>query len=100
MPDAPLSSHTGLTTTKRRDPGFLNPLARRLILVTFRHLREGTLTIEDGEHTYYFEGSEPGPARRSKSCSQRHGVMWHSAGPLVLAKPIWLGIGQPRRFKM
>ena len=61
MPDAPLSSHTGLTTTKRRDPGFLNPLARRLILGTFRHLREGTLTIEDGEHTYYFEGSEPGP---------------------------------------
>ena len=48
MPDAPLSSHTGLTTTKRCDPGFLNPLARRLILGTFRHLREGTLTIEDG----------------------------------------------------
>lgn len=61
MAETPLSSSTRLDVTARRSPGVLNQLARRLILGTFKHLREGTLTIEDGEHTYHFEGLEPGP---------------------------------------
>ncbi|NBS12549.1 MAG: class I SAM-dependent methyltransferase [Gammaproteobacteria bacterium] len=61
MAETPLSSSTGLDATKRRSTSVLNQLARRLILGTFRQLREGTLTIEDGEHTYHFEGLDAGP---------------------------------------
>lgn len=61
MPETPLSSTRALTVTRHRDPRLLHQLARRLILGTFKHLREGSLTIEDGAQTYHMEGTEPGP---------------------------------------
>ena len=36
-------------------------LARRGLLKAFVNLRYGRLTIIEGEHTYYFEGTEDGP---------------------------------------